>query len=86
MIYDWYKLFNMQEFLDTGLTSREIVQVLVGRGRTTVLVSRGNVVSLTYDGAFMPVNMIDINPFVVSPYASFLDSGGDVWIGFEVDT
>lgn len=84
MMYSWYKIFNYQAFLDTGLTSREQIEVLEGVGRVSILISRGNVVSISYNGAFMPINMLEINPFRESPYASYLDANGDVWLGIEV--
>lgn len=84
MIFDWYKLFSMDEFLETGLTSRELIRVLETIGRTTVLISRGNVVSLTYNEVFLPINFLEANPYVDSGYASYIDGENNVWLGIEV--
>jgi len=84
MIFDWYALFNLDEFMDTELTSRELIVLLEGIGRVSILVSRGNTVSLTYDGVFLPLNFIDQNPYVDGIYASYVDDDNQVWLGREV--
>lgn len=84
MIYNWFKLFNYNEFLATELTSRTIVAVLEGYGTATILVSRGNIVSLTFDEVYLPVNLNGINPRRAEGYASYIDGSQDVWLGIEV--
>lgn len=85
MIFNWYKLpISLPQFLETGLTSREAVVLLEGIGRTTLLISRGNLVSITYAGVTLPVNYEGINPYKAEGYAAFLDPDQNIWFGIEV--
>lgn len=83
MIWEWYKIFNMDEFLATELTSRNLVAILEARGRATILISRGCLVSITYNDTYLPINLVGINPFIESGYASFIDTDNNVWLGIE---
>lgn len=84
MIYDWFKLFSLPEFLATGLISRQLLVHLEGVGVVTILVSLGNTVSLYYEDAFLPVNFLGNNPYSQGQYAVYLDENDDVWFGIEV--
>lgn len=85
-MWDWFKLFNLDEFLSEELTSRTLVAVLEGRGTAIILISRGNMVSLTYNDVYLPVNLVGINPYIDSGYGSFIDTDNNVWLGFEVES
>lgn len=84
MIFDWYKIFNLDDFLDTQLVSRELVLNFEGLGRTIVLVTRGNTVAITYNDTFLPVNIAATNPYIENGLASFIDEENDVYLGIEV--
>lgn len=85
MNYDWFKLFNKIEFEADLIPSRTLVLQLEGRGRETFYLTRGNYTSVGYDDAFLPVSLLDQNPYVQGAYAVYLDGSDDVWFGFEVD-
>jgi hypothetical protein len=82
--YDWYKIFSLTDFLNEEITSREMIVLLESIGRTTVLISRGNLVSITYNGVFLPVNFLENNPYIDSGLASYVDDDNNVWLGIEV--
>lgn len=84
MIYDWFKIFNLDEFLAEQITSREMIVLLEAIGRTSILISRGNLVSITYNEVYLPVNIPGQNPNTDSGYASYLDADNNVWLGIEV--
>ena len=85
MLYDWYNLFNLTEFMATELASRTIEPNLLQYGVTPFLVSRGNTVSLLYgEDVFLPINFLGHNPYAVPGYAVYVDENEDVWFGFEV--
>lgn len=84
MIYNWYKIFNLTEYMSTGLVSRELIVLLQDIGRVTLLISRGNYVSVTYDGVNLPINYPSKNPYTAEGYAIYLDANSNVWLGFEV--
>jgi len=86
MTFDWYKLFSLSDFLAEELTSRELIVLLETLGRTTVLISRGNLVSIMYKNVYLPVNYVDQNPYIDSGLASYLDADNNVWLGVEVAT
>lgn len=85
MTYDWYKIFNLTEFLATGLVARSLVLELDGRGSTTFEIFRGNEVGVQFDDAFLPVSFLEQNPYVQGTYAVYLDATDNVWFGFEVE-
>lgn len=85
MIFDWYKIINRAEFAATGLVSRELSLVLEGVGQASILVTKGILYSIVYDGVMLSIGLTDSNPFVFEGYAVYLDSNDDVWLGIEVD-
>lgn len=81
--YDWYRLFNVDDFLATELVSRQLVEVLQDRGRQTFLISRGNLLSITWQGVFLPLEFLDTNPYVDEGMASYVAADRWAWVGFE---
>lgn len=85
MNFDWYKLpITLTDFLATGLTSRELIVLFESIGRSQVMISRGNLVSITYKDVNLPVNLPGSNPYYDSGYAAYLDSNQNMWLGVEV--
>lgn len=88
MTFDWFKIFNYNEFLSLGLVSKVYTVELVGIGQRDILVTYGNEVSVVYEDVFMPVEFNEENPFqrqgVASVYAVYKDANGDVFLGIEV--
>ena len=83
-MWNWFKLFNFDEFIAADIPCRDFVAVLQGIGTETILISRGNILSITFRGVYLPVNLLDINPKISEGYGSFIDEAGDVWLGIEV--
>ncbi len=81
MTYDWYKIVNRNEFLATGLTSRELTLDLEGLGQKTVMVFSGIMVSLLYDDVFLSAELNDENPFAFDSHAVYVDANDDLWLG-----
>ena len=84
MIYDWYKLFSLTEFVASGLVARTMLVLLEDRGRTEFQIYQGNETSVAYDDVFLPANFLGMNPYVRGSYAIYLDPDNYVWFGFEV--
>lgn len=82
MIYDWYKIINKATFEATGLASREVTVILGDLGQKTVLVTKGNYVSLVYEGVMLSLQMTGTNPFKFENKAVYLDANDDIWLGF----
>lgn len=85
MIYDWYKIFNKTEFIALELGSKTYTYELEGVGLKDVLVTNGNVLSMTYEGIMLSVNLNDKNPFEMSNMACYIDENDDVHLGFVVN-
>lgn len=84
--YDWYKIFNKEDFEDTELVSKKYNFDLEGLGPKEFLVTKGNTVALTYEGIFLPVQLGDANPYSIDSMAIFLDEEtDDVYLGFLVE-
>lgn len=87
MTFDWYKIFNLAEFMALNLVSRSLTVVLEGAGEKDILIVRGNTVSIVFEDVFLPIEFEDDNPFVregdEKSYAVYKDESGDVWLGIE---
>lgn len=79
-IYDWYKILNVAEFGAADIPSRELTLELEGLGLKTIMVTKGNLISILYEGIFLsPVD--GKNPFEFEDHAVYTDSNGDLWLG-----
>lgn len=85
MIYYWYRIFNVNDFLDTGLTSKKYTWDLVAIGLTTILVTKGELVSMLYDGVMLSLDMNDKNPFEFENRAAYQKPNGDVYLGISAE-
>jgi hypothetical protein len=90
MTFTWFKIFNLTEFEALGLVSRTYTQVLEGIGQKDVLVTKGECVSILYEGIFLPLQLNDINPFIKNAddetevaHAIYIDANDDVYLGIE---
>jgi hypothetical protein len=81
MTFDWYQVFNLDEFEATGLVSRELTLILQGIGSKTFLITHGDLTSLTVDDTMLSIGLTDDNPFVFNSRAVYVDQNRDVWFG-----
>ncbi len=95
MTYNWFWIFNAAEFALAGLVSRTYSANLEGIGLKDVLVTQGNLLGMTYQDVFLPINMNDKNPFKLADVSALqtadgdslavqIDSNNDVWLGILV--
>lgn len=80
MTYTWYFVFERSEFEATGLTSKTYVLNLQSIGQKNVLVTKAELLGITYDGSFLALDLNDKNPFEMDGFAIFEDERG-VWLG-----
>jgi len=85
MIYDWYKIFNLDEFNALGLVSKTYTLNLEDIGEQEILVTKGNLVSLEYNDVFLSLNLNGYNPFEMDGYACYIKENNDVYLGILVD-
>ncbi len=79
--YNTYKIINLDEFEATGLVSRTVEAVLAGVGLVEILVTKGNLVSLLYDGVLLCLNVNEKNYLEFDGYAIYLDVNNDIYLG-----
>jgi len=88
MNFDWYKIFNLTEFLEEDLISRNLTVSLEGIGEKELLIINGNETSIVYEDVILPIRFKDQNPFIkegsARSYAVYIDAASDVWLGVEV--
>jgi hypothetical protein len=82
--FDWYKIINKVEFEAEDLPSREVQVVLEGIGQKTILVTKGILISLVYDGVMLSPGLGDENPFYFGGYAAYLAASDDVYLGIPI--
>lgn len=80
-MFDWFRLFNMENFTQSDLVSYEFQAVLGQYGLKDVLVTKGNKTGVLIDDVFMCIEMNDKNPTRFGERALFIDENDDVWIG-----
>ncbi len=83
MTYDVFKIINLDEFNATGLVSRKVEGLFGELGLKEVLVTKGNMVSMLYEGIFLSLNLNDKNPFEFEDHAIFVDPDNDLWLGIK---
>lgn len=83
MTYTWYNIFNKTVFEGLGLEFKEYTFNLEGIGQKTIIVSKGNYLSMTYEGIMLAINVNDQNPFLFDDHAIYLDENDDVWLGIK---
>lgn len=83
--YDWYRMVNKDDFESTGLVSRTLTVDLDGIGLKSILITKGNLLGITYEGVFLPVNLNGVNPFYFEGYGVYLRENGDVFLGIMQD-
>lgn len=84
--YTWYKIFNLTEFEALGLVSREYEYLVENLGLKTFLVTKGNLVSITYEGVMVSLNLNGNNPFYFDGHGIYLNASNDVFFGIETES
>lgn len=84
-MYNWYRLFNKQDFEATGLVSRTLTVELEDIGLKDILITRGNLTGITYEGVFLPVGLNEVNPFYFEGFAVYQRDNADIYLGVFVD-
>lgn len=81
--YNTYKIINLDEFEATGLVSRTVEAVLSGIGLKEILVTKGNRVSILYDGVLLCFNVNGKNYLEFDNHAVFIDVNNDLYLGIK---
>ena len=84
MIYTWFKIFNEGDFEAANLVSRTYSVNLEDIGQKDILVTKGNLISMTYEGVMLSLDMNGANPFEFEGFAIYRDENDDVWLGIAV--
>lgn len=84
-MFDWYEIFNYQEFNDSGLVSKSLSVFLEGVGFENILITKGEFTSILFRDAFLPIGFNNENPYGFGEnYAVYKDSNEKVWVGIKV--
>jgi hypothetical protein len=86
MNYNWFKIFNKNEFISSGLVSRTYTLDLEGIGQQDVLATRGESIGVTHDGVFLILELNGENPFKFDDKAVYVDANNDVYLGFLIES
>ncbi len=85
MIYNWFYIINKNDFDDTGLVSQELTLELENVGQKTILVTKGIMLGITYEGIFLPLQLNDENPFEFEDHAIQIDDDDNIFLGIAID-
>lgn len=82
MIFNWFLVFNLTEFLATQLVSKTYQLELEGIGIKDILATNGKTISVTYEAVMLSINLNGKNPFIFEGHAVFLDNATqNVYLG-----
>ncbi len=84
MTFNEYKIINLDDFVASGLVSKEVELVLDGIGLRTIMVTQGRLVSLVYEDVILSIGITEKNPFIFGEHEVWVDENNDVWLGFLV--
>lgn len=85
MNVNWYNLFSKPDFEATGLVQRIINASLNEIGDKEIIISKGNLLTVLYDGVLLPVNFQDQNPFTPDDtHYVYIDDDQNVWLGVAI--
>lgn len=79
--YYVYKIFNVIDFQNASLVSRNYYLELEDIGLRDILVTLGNIISITYEGIMLGINLNDYNPFEFEGHMVYQTQEGDVYLG-----
>ena len=85
MEFLWFKIFNLNDFIASGLFSRTYSLELEGVGLRDVLVTNGKTIGLTYEDVFLSLNLNAKNPFVFEGMATYVAESQNVYLGFLIN-
>ena len=83
--YDWFKVFNSDEFEALGLVSKKYTYNLEGLGTKSFLVTKGDMLSVTFEGVFLSLDSNSQNPFEFDDMAIYRNSDNDVFWGIKIE-
>lgn len=85
MLFNWYLIFNLEE-LPEEILSRTYRPNLAGFGIVDILVSRGELLTIYFEGVLLPIGFEGKNPFIGlgQQYAVYQDEEGNVYFGVRI--
>ncbi len=85
-IYDWYKVYNLADFLAEDLVSKEVEVIFETVGLKEIRLTKGyNEISILFDDVFLIPNLNEKNPFEFEDRAAYIDDNDDIWVGIKVE-
>lgn len=85
MTYEWYKVFNLDEFNALNLPSRNYELDLEDKGVKNILVTKGIGVGVLFDDVFLMIDLNDKRPFTFEDKAVDVNENNDVSIGYLIE-
>lgn len=82
-MFRWYRIFNIPEFEAFGLVSKTYTFNMDVVGEKDILVTKGNLIGLTYDDVYLAV-CLGLNPLEMDDFAAYVDSNQDVYLGIKI--
>ena len=84
MIFTWFKIFNVDDFLALDLVSKTYTLELEDIGLREIMVTHGETVAMTYEDVFLPLELLSSNPFIMDGFAAYVKENGDAYLGIAV--
>jgi hypothetical protein len=84
-MFDWYEIFDANEFQASETPSRSLNVFLEGVGFEEVLITKGGFQSVTFRGVFLPVTFLNRNPYEREGYAVYKNEDEKVFLGIKVE-
>ena len=82
--YNFYEIFKESEFSALGVISKTYTLELEGIGLKDVLVTKGNLLGITYEGVYVPLGVGTATNFYQRDGFAILREGDAISLGVEV--
>lgn len=78
---NWFEILNTDDW-ESGIVSKEIEYDFGALlGTKTVIVTKGNLFSILFEGYFICAELNDQNPTASENYLAFIDPDNGLWLG-----
>ncbi len=81
----WYPVYNLADFIEEDIASKEIELNLEGLGVKDIILFRGVNYSILYEGIFLTIGLNDKSPYIFENHAVLLDDDDQIWLGLLED-
>jgi hypothetical protein len=82
-MWQWYKIYNLDNFDKLGVTDYTFDIELEGRGWTTFRICKGTLYGVVVDGIYLAPSLNGKNEFNKGNRSAYIDDKRNLWVGYN---